>query len=208
MKLALTSVLFASLATGLLHAGEMVTKQEVATSSPFDQGTREFQLLVGGTGSFFTAGTEVDPDFSTIDACVRIGWMLNTPDRGGWLRGNAEFLLEAYGAGVVEGPGNAIAGAVLLLRYNFVQPKARLVPYLQLDGGGAWNDGYKEKVQELFGQALEFHLGASAGFRWFVQERAAITFEGRYRHISNNDMADRNLGVNSLGGFIGFSWFF
>lgn len=205
-----------ALITGLLlvgsfhsDAGQLITDiqtVEEEVTSPFDKGQHEFQALAG---AFFSANFDSSrDDFDLASAHVRIGWMLNTPKGSGFFRGNCELLLEAFGGPVIHGPGNGLVGASLLLRYNFVQPDARLVPYFQLGGGGIYSDAHKDHSQSLIGAPFEFNLQASLGLRWFCTERCAVAVEGGYLHISNASLADRNIGVNCLGGLIGVSLFF
>jgi lipid A 3-O-deacylase len=179
------------------------SKDVALRETVFDQGQRELQVLVGTFASFTHS-----PDFDYAVGSIRLGWMLNSQHGSGCLRGNCEFLIEAFGGGIYEGPGSYLGGATLLLRYNFVQPDARLVPYFQLGAGGLYSDAAKDEDQRLIGNDLEFNLQASIGARWFLNERTAIVIEGGYRHISNANLSDRNLGVDSLGGHLGLSWFF
>ena len=124
------------------------------------------------------------------------------------MRGNFEFLAEVFGGGVFNGPGNALCGGVLWLRYNWVQPDAWLVPYLQIGAGGLWNDAYHDRSQRAIGEAFEFNLQANLGFRLMLNPRWAIAIEGGYLHVSNAGLANRNMGVDSLGGRVGMSYFF
>jgi hypothetical protein len=192
-----------------VHAGyEMKeVKQTVAPTSPFDQGQRELQI---GAGAFFSFGNDGKerPTMNDADLTGRIGWMLNTPSGDGFFRGNVEFLTEVFGAGIFEGPGSVIGGVTLLLRYNFVQPDARWVPYFQLGAGGAYSDAHEETPQRRLGSALSFNLQGGFGLRFFCTETCAIFLEADYRHLSNASLADRNNGLNSVGGFIGASYFF
>ncbi len=174
---------------------------------PFQKGATELQVV---TGPFFHLAPTGNPRPRTnfILGGIRYGWMLSSPGREGVLRGNFEFLLEAFGAGIYEGPGNYLVGADMILRYNFVQPGARLIPYLQTVTGGLYNDVYKTKTQGLLDTRWEFYLGADLGLRWLMRSDFALTGEIGYRHISNNETGDQNLGLNSLGVTFGVSFFF
>jgi lipid A 3-O-deacylase len=174
---------------------------------PFKRGATELQIV---TGPFFHLAPTGNPRPRTdfIMAGIRYGWMLSTPGRDWLLRGNFEFLLEAFGAGIYQGPGNYLVGADMMLRYNFVQPGARLIPYLGIVGGGLYNDVYKTKTQGLLDTRWEFYLGADLGLRWMMRSNLALTGEIGYRHISNNETGDQNLGLNSLGVTLGVSFFY
>ncbi len=180
---------------------------EPVNDFPFQGGATELQLVVG---PFFHLAPTGNPRPRTdfILGGIRYGWMLTSPGRESVLRGNLEFLLEAFGAGIYQGPGNYLVGADMMFRYNFVQPGARLIPYIQTVTGGLYNDVYKTKTQGLLDTRWEFYLGADLGLRWLMKSNFALTGEIGYRQISNNETGDQNLGLNSLGVTFGASFFF
>ncbi len=179
-------------------------KTIVVEQTPFDQGKLELQ---SSSGAFFSIG-KFGPTLNYSFTSYRLGVMLNTPAGDGFLRGNFEFLAEAFGGSVFNGPGNGLGGLAVLLRYNFVQPGSKWVPYVQLGGGGVYSDIYKDQDQRLIGEAFEFDLEATLGIRYFINERWALNLEGGYRHISNADLANRNIGLNALGASLGLGWHF
>lgn len=183
-------------------------KTVTVVETPFDQGKMELQLSLGYFG-LLNEKEPQRPQLDDVDGSLRLGWMLYTPSGDSLLRGNLEFMIEAYGAGIIEGPGSYLAGSTLILRYNFVQPDAVVVPYLQAQAGGVYSDAADDdENQRLIGSDLSFHLGGAVGVRFFCSARSSISLEANYRHISNASTSSRNNGANSLGGFLGFSWFF
>ncbi len=211
-SLAVPAAALLALAAPLAQAGSPVIGDSKSTEQligfPFLKGNKEIQSI---TGAYFFFSPGSNPRHPAIDysrSSYRFGLMLYDVCGGGFLRGNAELLVEASGGSVFQGPGNYLFGGALLLRYNFVQPESKWVPYIQIGGGGVYNDVYKEQSQRLIGRNWEFDLQASLGLRYFLSEKWAVTVEGSYRHISNADTADRNLGLNSLGGGIGLNYFF
>ena len=192
----------------MAHAGtEMKEAKETVVETPFDKGKIELQVGVGAF-TMFQPTQANRPHFTDVDAAIRLGGMLYTPEGEGCLRGNLELMLEAFGAGLVEGPGTGYAGATLVLRYNFVQPSAHWVPYFQIQAGGVYNDIYRNGEQRVFGRSVEFDLGAGFGLRYLCTDRLGLFVEVDYRHVSNAGLADRNLGLNSAGGFAGVSYFY
>ncbi len=106
------------------------------------------------------------------------------------------------------GPGNYLVGGSILFRYNFVQPGSRLIPYLQAGGGGLHSDAAEIPSQRIIGSDFEFLLEADLGFRFLLNDRWSLLAEGTFQHISNGDTAARNVGVNALGGRLGFGWIY
>ncbi len=189
------------------NAGEIASKEVAHSEFPFEKGDWELQKLVG---AFFgiEKTSEKRPDINTGDFNLRLGLMLTNVERDGWFRGNFEGMIDLFGSRAFAGPTGWLTGANLLLRYNFVQSDSRWIPYLQIGAGGLYNDVYRHQRQRLIGEAFEFNLQASVGVRYMLNQNWAIALEGGYRHISNANLASRNLGLNSLGGLLGLSCFY
>jgi hypothetical protein len=140
---------------------------------------------------------------------VRLGWMLNTPsDSQSFFRGNWEALLEVTNSVIYKGPGNYMGGIGAFIRYNFVQPDARIVPYFQVGGDVVYNDAYKDESQNSIGQSIEFTPQGSFGAHFLLSDHWALDAEAIFHHISNAGLDDRNRGVNAFGGFVGVTYYF
>jgi hypothetical protein len=171
------------------------------------QGT--LQVLGGAYFSPVGLGPKTQPRFNFAPIDVRLGCMLYSPCPDDCcLRGNVEALLELTAAPIFYGFGNIIVGPTILLRYNFVQPDWRLVPYLQAGGGFIYNDAYRDHSQRALGQAGEFYLQATGGLHFLLSSRCSLDIEGGYLHISNAGTNERNGGINALGGSLGMTYFF
>lgn len=202
-----TFSLIASAAQAGSHLEDAPDKSGKPIAGPFDAGQHELQI---GTGVFisFQNTSEHRPQINDAGGHVRLGWMLSSPSGEGFWRGNTEFLVTAYGAGIFKGPGSVLAGGSLLLRRNFVQPGSRWVPYGQLEAGALYSDAYLDKPQRALGEAFEFQLGGGFGVRFLWSDRCTLFGEFNYRHISNAGIADRNVGTNAGGVILGLSWFY
>lgn len=175
--------------------------------TPFDQGGKEFQLGLGAMTSVNNHGI-ARPRFTDVDLTLRLGWMLNTPKDTGFFRGNYEFLIDAGVGASVDGPGDVLGELAILLRYNFVQPTAKFVPYVQLGGGAEFSNAYIDRVQRVLGSPVLFNLQFAAGGRYLCSDRCAVFAEAGYRHASTGGFTDRNLGLNWIGGQLGVSIFY
>ena len=90
-----------------------------------------------------------------------------------------------------------------------IRPGSRIVPFLQIEGGGAYSDmAHEDSNQRLLGSEWSFTFGGAVGLRCMVSQRMAITTALEYRHVSNADTADRNVGLNALGGTLSLGWLF
>jgi opacity protein-like surface antigen len=172
-------------------------------SGHFQQDTYEVALMSGTMFSPIGA----DRHRNTVDytlSGLQLGWMLTGAGEPAWWRGNLELSLEAMGGEVYEGRGNYIAGGTAWLRYNFVQPNWRLVPYVQAGVGAEGTD----MDQRLIGENFNFNLDIAAGLRCFVAQNWALDLECQYQHISNATIARHDIGINAVGPMIGVSYFF
>jgi lipid A 3-O-deacylase len=153
----------------------------------------------------------IGPDAETLNTSqtnLRLGWMLNSPSEDAHpLRGNFEALIELSTSGIFEGAGSLMIGPTALVRYNFVQPDWKVVPYVQAGVGMVYTDAYKDRNQDEIGQALEFTPQASVGLKILLSRDWSIDVEGMYHHVSNASIASRNDGVNALGGLIGATYY-
>jgi hypothetical protein len=209
MKSALTATLLIS-CTPLCQAGVSSLETDAVPTqpvSPFAAGCNE----IGFSGSYFYSpviaiGTR--PKLTWAETDVSWGLMLHSPSAPGWLRGNWEFLANGFSAGVTNGPGSYLAGGRALFRYNFVQPEASFVPFIDLGGGGVLDDAFHDRVQHMIGGGFEFSLLADAGLRYFVAKDWALIAMVDLQHISNAGTRSRNEGVNALGISLGAGYFY
>ena len=193
------------------NAGEAaqteISKPLVESDFPFQRGTMDAELLDGIFISYEFSSRR-RPSFDYELTVVRLGYMLTDVKYSGWLRGNYEILLDGFVGPFYQGQGTALGGVGALLRYNFVQPNSRWFPYVQLGGGGLYNDAYHHTEQIEIGSGPEFDLEGTTGISYLLAKNWALSLEFGYRHISDANTSSRNTGVNSFGGLLGLNYFF
>jgi hypothetical protein len=175
--------------------------------NPFARGTKEFQNVTGAN-FFFDTTQNQRPAVDFARDSLRLGIMLNDPQGPGFLAGNFEVLGEAFAGGIFDGPGNVMAGSNLIFRYNFIQPRARIIPYLQIGAGLVYTDIPEGESRGLISLPVEFDLQGIAGMRFMLNPRWSLVVEGAYRHISNAEIHLPNFGIDSAGGNVGFGFSF
>jgi hypothetical protein len=62
--------------------------------------------------------------------------------------------------------------------------------------------------QDQIGQFVEFTPQGSVGLRYFIDRQWTLDVEAMFHHVSNAGLAQRNAGVNAVGGFLGVTFFF
>ena len=178
----------------------------VVREGNFSRGAKEFQNVTGAFFFFDRSGNRPSVDFAVESA--RYGLMLSNPHGSNFLAGNFEFLNELFVGPIFQGPGNVIAGSTVFIRYNFIQPRARIIPYLEIGGGLIYTDISERESGGLVSLPVEFNLQGTLGTRLMLNERWSLVIEAGYRHISNAEIKKPNFGVNSIGGNLGFGFFF
>lgn len=153
---------------------------------------------------------ESRPDLNYVQTNIRFIWGMD-PDRTvrklDW-KGSLDCILELTNSFIFEGAGNVISGVTGLLRYNFHSRAEKWFPYIQAGVGFVYTDAYKDRSQDLIGQAVEFNPQMSLGLRYRIHRAWTLDCEAMFHHISNAGLSERNVGVNALGGFIGVTRFF
>ncbi|MCF8143102.1 MAG: acyloxyacyl hydrolase [Deltaproteobacteria bacterium] len=174
----------------------------------YAKGRLSLQLVSGALFSL-TNVPDGTPVFNYAQTNLRLGVMFTDPGpQDCFLRGNWEGIFEVTNSIIFKGFGNYMGGVTALVRYNFVQPDWKVIPYLQAGAGIIYNDAYKDQSQNAIGQAIEFTPQASVGLHYMISDKWALDVEGMIQHISNADMAERNSGINAVGGFVGITYFF
>src|SRR5712691_241686 len=148
--------------------------------------------------------TSVSSNRRALYALPRVGVVV-TPDIGsGFYAGNLELLIEPLYAHYFMPFGANAAGGSVLFKYNFLG-FGRWMPFWDFGLGMLWTD-LAPRIPEQSTQ-LNFVLESGPGLHYFVTEKVALTIGVRFHHISNADIGDRNLGLNSTLAYAGISVF-
>ncbi len=168
----------------------------------FSSSLRSLSLESGASVGFAALGGRLRHDLVLVS--LSYGHMLGpVRGEGHWYRGNWEWRGELF-TGAEFSPGTVWGvGLTPHLRYNFATG-TRWVPFADI-GAGVTATG--ERGPDL-GGAFEFNLQGAVGAHWFVRNNWAVTVEARYVHVSSAGLYTPNLGLNTVAGMIGVTWFF
>lgn len=194
------SVFIASACTRVVGQG---TLQSDSIDNLFERGKYELSLSSGVM--FSPIGADKGrPTLNYTLSGLQLGWMLTDVTHSGWSSGNLEVAGEIIGGAVFNGPGNYLAGATAWARYNFVQPRWRVIPYIQ---GGAGAEAI-DMDTTLVGGRFAFNLNIAAGARYMAGENWSINIECLYQHLSNATIYTHDIGINAVGPMLSVSYFF
>jgi len=190
------------LACSQIFAG---TEQTHTESTTEELNPRQFELavesgyLVGAINP--PADYEIGAEF--ITARVRWGVM----QRDTWLRGYNQFYVSAIMEPIFRGIENHYFGLNLGMRYNFVRPGSRFIPYFSGGLGLGWIDSHPE-VPGGQGQDFTFNILSAAGISYLVDDHWKISVGALYQHLSNGGQTDPNPSLNLFGPQVGVIYSF
>jgi lipid A 3-O-deacylase len=147
------------------------------------------------------ASYEIGAEFLT----ARIRWGI--VNRESWLRGYNQFYVSAIAEPIFRGIENHYFGVNFGFRYNFVQPRSRLIPYLSGGLGLGWIDSHPE-IPGGQGQDLTFNILSAAGVSYMVNDHLKVNVGALYQHLSNGGQTDPNPSLNLFGPQVGVTYSF
>ena len=136
-------------------------------------------------------------NYNLVTNLLSVRYRLTNAGGPSFLRGSFEASATFVGSVIVRGPESYFAGLAFGLRYDFVQPGARLVPYIEMRSGPGTTDS--QGILESQQQDLVFTYLLSAGVRYDCNSRWSITAGVLDQHLSNGNLAEKNYGFDSLG---------
>ena len=143
---------------------------------------------------------EIGAEFLT--ARIRWGVVHDT-----WLRGYNQFYVSAMAEPIFRGIENHYFGFNLGMRYNFVRPGSRFVPYFSGGVGADWIDSHPE-IPGGQGQDFTFNILSAAGVSYSVNDHWKINVGALYEHLSNGGQTDPNPSLNLFGPQVGMNYSF
>ncbi len=139
---------------------------------------------------------EIGAEFLT----ARIRWGVVQSDN--WLRGYNQFYVSAIAEPIFRGIENHYFGLNLGMRYNFVRPRSRLVPYISGGLGLGWIGSHPE-IPGGQGQDFTFNILTAAGISYSVNDHWKVNVGALYQHLSNGGQTDPNPSLNLFGPQVG-----
>jgi hypothetical protein len=144
---------------------------------------------------------EIGAEFLT----ARVRWGVVRSDT--WLRGYNQFYVSAIAEPIFQGIENHYFGLNFGMRYNFVRPGSRLVPYFSGGLGLGWIDSHAE-IPGGQGQDFTFNVLSAAGVSYELNDHWNVSAGILYQHLSNAGQTDPNPSLNLLGPQVGVTYLF
>lgn len=168
----------------------------------FQPTVQDLAVEIGAGPGFAAFGSREGHDLALMSLSYGHMWG-PVKGEGHWYRGNWECRAELFGGAEFSPDEEWILGLTPHLRYNFATG-TRWVPFID---GGAGVTATGIGPPDL-SNTFEFNLQATTGVHWFIRDNLAVTTEARYVHMSCAGISHPNLGLNSVLGMVGVTWFF
>ena len=181
-------------------AGTQITNENASVlEAPRFEVALESAYLLGVFGN--PNSYEIGAEFLT----ARVRWGMVQNDS--WLRGYNQFYVSAVAEPIFRGPENHYFGFNFGLRYNFVRPGSRFVPYFSGGLGLGWIDSHPN-IPGAQGQDFTFNILTAAGISYKMTEHWKLNAGILYQHLSNAGQTDPNPSLNLLGPQVGLNYSF
>jgi lipid A 3-O-deacylase len=181
------------------------------TTQPRTEATTEelnpqrFEFAVESGYLFGAINPPADYQIGAEFLTARVRWGVVQGDT--WLRGYNQFYMGAIAEPIFRGIENRYFGINLGMRYNFVRPGSRFVPYISGGLGLGWIDS-QPQVFGGQGQDFTFNILSAAGISYLVDDHWKISVGALYQHLSNGGQTDPNPSLNLFGPQVGVSYSF
>jgi len=197
-RVAIALVFF--LTTSRAFAGTQITNGNASVlEAPRFEVALESAYLLGVFGN--PNSYEIGAEFLT----ARVRWGVVQSDS--WLRGYNQFYVSAIAEPIFRGPENHYFGLNFGVRYNFVRPGSRLVPYFSGGLGLGWIDSHPS-IPGAQGQDFTFNILTAAGISYQMSKHWKLDAGILYQHLSNAGQTDPNPSLNLLGPQVGLNYSF
>ena len=161
---------------------------------------RSFEFVVESGYLFGAINPPANYQIGAEFLTARIRWGAVRSDS--WLRGYNQFYISGIAEPIFRGIENHYFGFNLGMRYNFVRPGSRLVPYFSGGVGAGWIESHPE-VRGGQGQDFTFNILSAVGVSYIVNDNWKINVGALYQHLSNGGQTDPNPSLNLFGPQVG-----
>jgi hypothetical protein len=194
---------FAACAMVLVYSQTFAGTESPPAAATTELNPQRFELAVESAYLFGAINPPQDYQIGAEFLTARVRW--GVVQRDIWLRGYNQFYISAIAEPIFRGIENHYFGLNLGMRYNFVRPGSRFVPYFSGGLGLGWIDSHPE-VPGGQGQDFTFNILTAAGISYLVDDHWKISVGALY--LSNGGQTDPNPSLNLFGPQVGMSYSF
>jgi lipid A 3-O-deacylase len=184
-------------------SGERRSQSTIRPEEGFQAGTWHLGVKTGGADTVKVFANR-HPDVQFVPVFFQIGYTVTDVHGPFPVRGSLEVIFEPTFLVTTHPETEVGGGASLLFRYNFVTG-TRWVPFFEVGVGIL--DADLNVPRDLNSQ-FNFTILGGPGINYFLTDNLAIVGQAGLHHISNAGRKSPNVGVNSVMGLLGVSYYF
>jgi hypothetical protein len=160
-----------------------------------------FDFLVGSKYTTWPLHYTLVPNIASIRWDIDNIWGRSV------FRGNTDMTFSGSYTAIPRGPETRYFAFDYGIRRNFIQPRWRIVPYVE-GRGGIGNINAKEPygIEYAQGQDMTFTLMVGSGARYNFNPRYSVAAGMTYMHVSNFYLSEpryEDFGINVYGSIVG-----
>jgi hypothetical protein len=182
---------------------EEKSKSTIRPEEGFQSGTWHLGVKTGGADTVKVFANR-HPDVQFVPVFFQIGYTVTDVHGPTPVRGSLEVIFEPTLLFVAHPETEVGGGANLLFRYNFVTG-TRWVPFFEAGVGIIDVDLH---VRRDLNSEFNFTILGGPGINYFLTDNLALVGQVGLHHISNGGRRSPNVGVNSVMGLLGVSYYF
>lgn len=184
-------------------SGEGRSRSAIRPEEGFQAGTWHLGVKTGGADTVKIFANRA-PDVQFVPVFFQIGYTVTDVHGPFPVRGSLEVIFEPTLLFVTNPETEVGGGANLLFRYNFVTG-TRWVPFFEVGVGIVDVD---LNVPRDLNSQFNFTILGGPGINYFLTDNLSILAQVGLHHISNAGRKSPNVGVNSVMGLLGVSYYF
>lgn len=194
-------------ATPLAHAGSEAVSSHLRSNGELD--APSFEFAAESTYMMGVFGNPHNYEIAAAMLTARMRWGAIHSD--GFMRGYNQVYFQVLGELFTRGLENHYEGVNAGFRYNFIQPGARLQPYVSGGVGLGWVDATNRYTAGALGQNFTFNIQSTVGVDYKLNDHWKANLGIIYQHLSNAGLSEPerpNSSLNTLGPQIGATYSF
>ena len=179
---------------------------EIEAKQVIKKGTIQLGLQTGYWQANTGIGNADSSNRSAVFFLPQIGYTFTDHVfKDSYFTGAWDIILEPVGAHFIKPFSATLLGTSVVFKYNFLS-FGRWMPYWDNGWGVGWTD-LAPRIPEQSSQ-FTFIVETGIGTHYFITQNWTVNVGGRFHHLSDAGIGERNVGINAWMGLLGFSYYF
>ena len=163
------------------------------------QSTKDWTVEVGTGGSYSNIRHSNGNDYKLLMNDLSFAYQLDEVSLTGWRRGFTEWVAQANGNVILQGPESRMFGISFGPRYNFVQEGWKVVPFVGAQIGAVFADSRNNALKNHRGLGQDFTMmfQVESGVKIPLSDTLFLRVSAVYSHYSNGGLSIPNHRANN-----------